>query len=98
MPIVRSQPLTKAAVTVRLMTGAFVSRDYRWYLTQEHWSRKRQEAAAFWGEILGGFLCILCRREATSFHHLHYRSLWNEDVRRDLLPVCARCHRRIEGK
>ena len=62
----------------------------RYYKT-DHWIKVRDQVMA-----RSGGICELCRRrKANQVHHKHYRSLFNENINRDLVATCGTCHRKI---
>lgn len=62
--------------------------NYTAYLNSAHWKAKRREAFTHYGRK--------CRRcpavDSLQVHHLHYRTLYREDVERDLQILCKACH------
>lgn len=61
---------------------------YEEYIRTELWKNKRRERL-----IIDDNECQLCcSKEGLQIHHKHYNSLGNEDVKKDLLTLCQRCH------
>lgn len=65
--------------------------EYREYLQSQHWTETRMLKLA-----AADYRCEECyfERCQLEIHHLHYRSLWREEMR-DLRCCCRRCHRRL---
>lgn len=61
---------------------------YEEYLSSEEWQEKRSQCFAFHGSR-----CIDCGSAATDVHHQSYDNLCDEDIERDLVPLCATCHK-----
>jgi hypothetical protein len=61
--------------------------DYHGYILSPAWRLKR--AARLKRD---GGRCVVCGDRAANVHHLTYERLGDEDVRRDLVSVCRRCH------
>lgn len=65
----------------------------RKYQKTEHFQRLKDTVIAIHGK------CQLCpSKKSLTFHHVHYRTLFEEDVIRDGVLVCSRCHRKLHGK
>jgi len=69
----------------------------RKYHKTAHFAKLKQTAIAIHGR------CQVCHNvplemSMLTFHHVTYRNLFEEDVIRDGLLVCRRCHRRLHGK
>lgn len=62
--------------------------DYKEYISSPEWKVKRSERLKF-----DNGLCVVCHRDATSVHHLHYDSLGKENVENDLASLCEYHHR-----
>lgn len=64
---------------------------YHRYLASAEWRRRRAERIA-----IDGGVCVVCKHDGAVYpiqvHHIHYGSLGDEDVLRDLITVCAKCH------
>jgi hypothetical protein len=79
------------------MTGSgwnekpWLTPEYKAYLKGPKWAMKRTECLK-----ANDFKCQICGYHASQVHHRHYRTLFNEDVRNDLMAVCGQCHREIE--
>ena len=70
-----------------------MSINYYEYLESKEWKAKRQEAFAYYGER-----CSLCgKKKNLQVHHIHYKSLGNEDVK-DLTILCGGCHVAFEKR
>jgi hypothetical protein len=65
--------------------------EYRTYLSSSHWIQKRVEIL----QQANG-LCEICSQPANQVHHLHYRSIGNEQPE-DLMAVCRECHELIHA-
>lgn len=69
-----------------------MSKKYWEYLKSEHWKQTR-----FLKLEDVGYRCEKCLiNRATQIHHLHYNSLYKEDIKKDLLAVCKKCHLILE--
>jgi len=67
------------------------------YHKTAHFAKLKQTAIAIHGR------CQVCHCQpeemsSLTFHHVTYKNLFEEDVIRDGLLVCRRCHRRLHGK
>lgn len=72
--------------------GHFEKKDLIDYYNTSEWQRKRNERLK-----LDGFKCARCGfTRALEVHHLNYERVFNEDVSRDLITLCKRCHAEIE--
>ena len=61
---------------------------YQEYLQSDHWKEKRKEALEFYG-----YSCQYCGLEVClEVHHHHYRTMWNEVCKDDLIVLCDDCH------
>ena len=67
------------------------STTYQDYISSEAWKVKRQERLT-----LDAGLCVVCKAPAESVHHLTYVHLGDEDVRTELVSVCAACHHHFD--
>lgn len=71
---------------------------YKRYLRSPEWQIKRQQRLE-----IDGFKCVMCGRPASrcrsglQIHHVSYARLGHEDVYRDLVSLCAPCHRKIHN-
>ena len=66
---------------------------YDEYLQSPEWQDKRSERLR-----IDGFRCAKCHTtRGLQVHHLNYFRLGDEDVREDLITLCAHCHREITG-
>ena len=62
--------------------------DYKVYLTTSHWRKLRAVARTHYKT------CVLCGAiETLNVHHRNYANLGNEDIARDLVLLCDRCHK-----
>ena len=67
---------------------------YRRYLQSPMW-RIRRALAILWH----GGSCVLCgSRHRIEVHHRTYKRVGRENIRTDLAPLCANCHRRFHSK
>ena len=66
--------------------------DYERYLKSYHWKCKRRAALFHHGKR-----CFKCGESGRilQVHHLHYRSLGNENVATDLVVLCKECHKAL---
>lgn len=72
--------------------GRFEKKDLIDYYNTLEWQKKRNERLK-----LDGFKCARCGfTRALEVHHLNYERVFNEDVSRDLITLCKRCHAEIE--
>lgn len=61
------------------------------YVRSEEWAKKAEQRRA-----IDGHKCAMCgSTERLHVHHLHYRTLRNEDVEKDLITLCEACHRDV---
>lgn len=62
--------------------------NYQEYLQSDHWQTMREIALNIHGRR-----CAACGYwNDLNVHHKHYRSLWNEDPKEDLMVLCSHCH------
>lgn len=95
-PFQQGLPAADAIILVRA-TRAPDKKLQRKYHDTAHFAKLKQVAIAIHGR------CQTCHRPNSedaglTFHHVTYRNLFEEDVIRDGLLVCRRCHRRLHGK
>lgn len=92
----------KGAAVVALQGGdawsvvreAFTKARYRIYLTSDRWRQKRSVRLR-----MDGFRCVRCdSARRLEVHHLNYDRLGDEDVDRDLITLCRRCHAAVEDR
>ena len=66
------------------------------YCHTPHFRALREAAVEVYGT------CVLCGRtpESTTLtiHHRNYRHLFEEDIQKDVVLICQRCHRKYHGK
>lgn len=61
------------------------------YLLSGHWQETREKRLE-----IDEHKCFICGAEkGLDVHHLNYDRLWKEDVRRDLVTLCRKCHHKI---
>ena len=65
---------------------------YEAYLNSEQWAEKRRQTI-----IYHGVKCKDCGDNAIDIHHLHYNTLYFEDPKKDLIPLCRECHSKRHG-
>ena len=65
---------------------------YEAYLNSEQWQEKRRQTI-----IHHGVKCKDCGDNAIDIHHLHYRTLYFENPKTDLIPLCRKCHSKRHG-
>lgn len=64
------------------------------YYKSPEWAAKRNERLK-----IDGYKCAKCGfTRALEVHHINYDRLYNEDVSRDLVTLCKRCHNEIEAQ
>lgn len=64
------------------------------YYRSPKWAEKRTERLK-----LDGFRCAKCGfTRALEVHHINYERFGNEDVSRDLITLCKKCHNEIENQ
>lgn len=64
------------------------------YYQSPEWAAKRNERLK-----IDGFKCAKCGfTRALEIHHINYERLFHEDVSRDLITLCKRCHNEIEAQ
>ena len=62
------------------------------YYNSPEWAEKRNERIK-----LDGFKCAKCGfTRALEVHHINYERFGHEDVSRDLITLCKKCHNEIE--
>ena len=62
------------------------------YYKSVAWAFKRNERLK-----IDGFKCAKCGfTRALEVHHINYERVFHEDVSRDLITLCKKCHREIE--
>jgi len=66
---------------------------YRAYLKSPEWAVKRQIVLSVLGET-----CKLCGKPATTVHHNTYKTLYNENILKDLTVLCSGCHAKYHKK
>lgn len=73
-------------------------RDYMWrwlygaYLQSLVWRNKREAR-----QVIDGHRCADCGSGwPVEIHHLHYRTIGDEDVKRDLRCLCKPCHEKAD--
>lgn len=66
---------------------------YEEYLSSHEWQEKRMECFAHHGAE-----CLDCGANATDVHHQNYDNLCDEDVKKDLVPLCSICHKTRHAK
>ena len=91
--IVKSDPAGQGLdrqVANRLSLGIHTKDDYKAYLKTEHWAKVREAAFEHYGRR-----CMLCdTKERLQVHHRPkgYKHLFNEDIRRHVVVICAGDH------
>jgi len=64
------------------------------YYQSQAWAEKRTARLK-----IDGFKCAKCGfTRALEVHHINYERLGNEDVSRDLITLCKKCHNKIEAE
>lgn len=64
------------------------------YYNSEKWAMKRNDRLK-----LDGFKCAKCGfTRALEVHHINYERFGDEDVSRDLITLCKKCHHEIEDQ
>lgn len=64
------------------------------YYSSPAWAAKRTERLK-----IDGFKCAKCGfTRALEVHHINYDRFGNEDVSRDLITLCKKCHKEIEAQ
>lgn len=64
------------------------------YYKSPTWAAKRNERLK-----IDGFKCAKCGfTRALEVHHINYERVFHEDVSRDLITLCKKCHKEIEGQ
>lgn len=65
--------------------------NYHQYIASPQWSYKRATRLE-----IDNHQCVVCKHDGSDHrlevHHLHYRSLGEEDTLHDLITVCSLCH------
>lgn len=65
---------------------------YNAYLNSDLWAEKRRQTI-----VHHGVKCKRCGNNAVDIHHLHYDTLFSENPKTDLIPLCRQCHRKEHG-
>ena len=76
-------------VVLRLLAGRFHKGDLTAYYRTEHFRRLREKVLDMFGS------CVMCgcrHRKRLTVHYRHYKSLFREDVLRDVSCICRGCH------
>ena len=69
-------------------------RDLNTYYQSPEWAAKRNERLR-----IDRFKCAICGfTRALEVHHINYERLYHEDVSRDLITLCKKCHNEIEKR
>ena len=69
-------------------------RDLNTYYQSPEWAAKRNERLR-----IDRFKCAICGfTRALEVHHINYERLYHEDVSRDLITLCKKCHNEIESQ
>ena len=64
---------------------------YYEYLESAEWRKKRADRI-----LVDGGACRICgAKSELQIHHITYDNVYNEDIYRDLITLCRRCHHRI---
>lgn len=64
------------------------------YYESQSWAEKRSKRLK-----IDGYKCARCGfTRALEVHHINYERLGHEDVSRDLITLCKKCHREIEAQ
>ena len=82
-------------MTLRLLTGGFKRRDLDRYYRTSHFQDLKARVIDSYRS------CVLCGvrdQKRLTAHHRHYRSLFQEDVMKDVSCICRTCHRRHHRK
>jgi 5-methylcytosine-specific restriction endonuclease McrA len=63
------------------------------YMQSEEWKRIKMLRLQF-----DCFQCVNCgSKVGLQVHHKHYRNLYNENIKEDLVTLCDRCHDKRTG-
>lgn len=63
------------------------------YYKSPSWAKKRNERLR-----IDGYKCAKCGfTRALEVHHINYERVFHEDVHRDLITLCKKCHNEIES-
>ena len=74
------------------MKGPYI--DLKEYYNSAEWAKKRSERLK-----IDDYRCQRCGfTRALEVHHLNYERLGNEDVARDLITLCKKCHSEVEAQ
>lgn len=68
---------------------------YPEYLQSEQWKQKVQQRAE-----IDKYRCCMCGSAGTmtnklQCHHISYRTIYHEDVYKDILTLCENCHKSV---
>ena len=64
------------------------------YYQSQAWAEKRTARLK-----IDGFKCARCGfTRALEVHHINYERFMHEDISRDLITLCKKCHKEIEGQ
>lgn len=90
------------AYQVKIPTTRMSHSEYLAYLNTPLWKDKGRQRIE-----IDNWTCQYCGSELQSFdgpnhtpniHHLHYRNLGNEDIKKDLVSLCKYCHLSLHEK
>ena len=80
-----NKPVLKKESNINLNTVP--DKEYKEYLLSSKWKKKRKEAMELFGS------CVLCNsNKELEVHHRTYKNFKNEDIPKDLVVLCSRCH------
>jgi hypothetical protein len=74
---------------------AFRKALYGMYLLSNTWRFKRNRRLEMDGERCQSPLCF--RVDSLEVHHTTYENIGDEDVEKDLVTLCERCHAEVHG-
>jgi len=62
--------------------------NYKDYLRSDWWRATRWKRMA-----IDGFCCVICKsKKRLNVHHISYLNLGREDILKDLVTLCEKCH------
>jgi len=64
---------------------------YQEYLKSDHWKKIRSH---WWRSNLPK-KCLRCGAGHYELHHIKYNNLGKENIYKDLIPLCSKCHESI---
>lgn len=70
---------------------------YKQYMQSSDWKKKRLERIKYDRGFCQGFHLIPCKKNL-QVHHISYKRLGDENIKRDLVTLCKRHHQKVHKK